>query len=154
MPIVVNTNTSAITASFNLSRANDALRSSLERLSSGKRINGAGDDAGGMAVAYKLESQTARTNAMIQNTQNGLSFLQVQDGAMETIGKVVNRMAELRVMADDITKIKEAVYNPDSGLYARLRELEYWKQTSSRIIWMVVTAVISLAVATVYKSII
>ena len=104
MPIVVNTNTSAITASFNLSRANDALRSSLERLSSGKRINGSGDDAGGMAVAYKLESQTARTNAMIQNTQNGLSFLQVQDGAMETIGKVVNRMAELRVMADDITK--------------------------------------------------
>lgn len=57
-------------------------------------------------------------------------------------------------MADDISKIKEAVYNPDSGLYARLRELENWKQTSSRIIWMVVTAVISLAVATVYKSII
>ena len=54
----------------------------------------------------------------------------------------------------DISKIKEAVYNPDSGLYARLRELENWKQTSSRIIWMVVTAVISLAVATVYKSII
>jgi len=104
MPIVVNTNSSAVSASFNLSRANDALRSSLERLSSGKRINGAGDDAGGMAVAYKLESQASRTNAMIQNTQNGLSFLQVQDGAMETIGKVVNRMAELRVMADDVTK--------------------------------------------------
>ena len=104
MPIVVNTNSSAVSASFNLSRANDALRSSLERLSSGKRINGAGDDAGGMAVAYKLESQASRTTAMIQNTQNGLSFLQVQDGAMETIGKVVNRMAELRVMADDVTK--------------------------------------------------
>ena len=72
MPIVVNTNSSAVSASFNLSRANDALRSSLERLSSGKRINGAGDDAGGMAVAYKLESQASRTNAMIQNTQNGL----------------------------------------------------------------------------------
>ena len=104
MPIVVNTNSSAVSASFNLSRANDALRSSLERLSSGKRINGSGDDAGGMAVAYKLESQASRTTAMIQNTQNGLSFLQVQDGAMETIGKVVNRMAELRVMADDVTK--------------------------------------------------
>ena len=48
-------------------------------------------------------------------------------------------------MADDISKIKEAVYNPDSGLYARLRELESWKQTSTRIIWMVVTAVISFS---------
>ena len=55
-------------------------------------------------------------------------------------------------MAEDIGKIKEAVYNPDSGLYARLRELENWKQTSSRIIWMIVTALVSLTVATLYKS--
>ena len=111
MPIVVNSNASATSASFNLSRANDSLRSSLERLSSGKRINGSGDDAGGMAVAYKLESQSSRTSAMIQNTQNGLSFLQVQDGAMETVGKVVNRMAELRVMADDVTKNSSDIEN-------------------------------------------
>ena len=128
MPIVVNTNTSAITASFNLSRANDALRSSLERLSSGKRINGAGDDAGGMAVAYKLESQTARTNAMIQNTQNGLSFLQVQDGAMETIGKVVNRMAELRVMADDITKNSGDIENYSKEFIELQIQLKQMKQ--------------------------
>ena len=56
------------------------------------------------------------------------------------------------VMADDITKIKEAVYNPDSGLYARLRELESWKETSTRIIWLVVSAVVALSVATIYKS--
>ena len=57
MPIVVNSNASATSASFNLSRANDSLRKSLERLSSGKRINNAGDDAGGLAVAYKLNSK-------------------------------------------------------------------------------------------------
>jgi len=73
------------------------------------------------------------------------------DQMLQSIDTVKEKQDE---MADDISKIKEAVYNPDSGLYARLRELENWKQTSSRIIWMVVTAVISLAVATVYKSII
>lgn len=73
------------------------------------------------------------------------------DQMLQSIDTVKEKQDE---MAEDISKIKEAVYNPDSGLYARLRELENWKQTSSRIIWMVVTAVISLAVATVYKSII
>ncbi|MEC8461969.1 MAG: flagellin, partial [Pseudomonadota bacterium] len=68
MPIVVNSNASATAASFNLSHANDALRKSLERLSSGKRINSAADDAGGLAVAYKLDSRINRTNALIQNS--------------------------------------------------------------------------------------
>ena len=104
MPIVVNTNSSATAASFNLSRANDALRKSLERLSSGNRINGAADDAGGLSVAYKLDSRINRTNALIQNSQNALSFLQVQDSALSTVGSIVDRMAELRTMAQDITK--------------------------------------------------
>ena len=104
MPIVVNSNSSATAASFNLSRANDALRKSLERLSSGKRINGAADDAGGLSVAYKLDSRINRTNALIQNSQNALSFLQVQDSALSTVGSIVDRMAELRTMAQDITK--------------------------------------------------
>ena len=71
MPIVVNSNASATTASFNLSRANDALRKSLGRLSSGNRINNPADDAGGLAVAYKLNSKANRTSAILQNTQNG-----------------------------------------------------------------------------------
>jgi flagellin len=104
MPIVVNTNASATQASFNLSKANDALRSSLKRLSSGKRINSPADDAGGMAVAYKMDSTIKRTEATIQNSQNGLSFLQVQDGALSTVGNILTRMSELRTMAADITK--------------------------------------------------
>ena len=104
MPIVVNSNASATAASFNLSRANDALRQSLERLSSGKKINSSADDAGGLAVAYKLDSRISRTSALIQNSQNALSFLQVQDSALSTVGNIVDRMAELRTMAQDITK--------------------------------------------------
>jgi flagellin len=67
MPIVVNSNVTATTASFNLSSANDALRNSLARLSSGKRIVNPADDAGDMAVAYKLQSKLERTEAARQN---------------------------------------------------------------------------------------
>ena len=104
MPIVVNSNASATQASFNLSRANDSLRKSLARLSSGNRINSPADDAGGLAVAYKLNSKLNRTEAVIQNSQNALSYLQVQDASLQTVGKVLDRMAELRTMAADITK--------------------------------------------------
>jgi flagellin len=111
MPIVVNSNASATSASFNLSRANDSLRQSLERLSSGKRINNSGDDAGGLAVAYKLNSKANRTTAILQNAQNGLSYLQVQDSSLQTAGKIVDRMSELRVMAQDITKNSSDIEN-------------------------------------------
>lgn len=56
-------------------------------------------------------------------------------------------------MSEDIAKIKEAVYNPDQGLYARLRELETWKKTSSRMIWTLFTTVIGLIGAFILKSI-
>ena len=111
MPIVVNSNTSATVASFNLSRANDALRTSLARLSSGKRIVNPADDAGGLSVANKLASKLGRTEVVRQNIQNGLSYLQVQDGALSTIAKVVDRMAELRTMASDMTKNKGDIEN-------------------------------------------
>lgn len=104
MPIVVNSNTSATSASFNLSRANASLRQSLARLSSGNRINSPADDAGGLAVAYKLDSKLGRTEAVIQNSQNALSYLQAQDSGLQTVGKILDRMSELRTMAQDVTK--------------------------------------------------
>ncbi len=128
MPIVVNSNASATSASMNLSKANDALRSSLERLSSGKRINSSRDDAGGMAVGYKLESRAIRTQATIQNVQNGLSFLQVQDGALETIAKVATRMSELRVLADDVTKNSSDVENYSKEFIELQFQLQQIKQ--------------------------
>ena len=111
MPIVVNSNTTATVASFNLSRANDALRTSLARLSSGKRIVNPADDAGGLSVANKLASKLDRTEAVRQNIQNGISFLQVQDGALNTVAKIVDRMAELRTMAADVTKNSQDIEN-------------------------------------------
>ena len=104
MPIVVNTNVAASTAAFNLSKNHANLSKSLARLSSGNRITQPAEDAGGLAVAYKLNSTVKRTEAVLNNHQNALSYLQVQDGALETVGNIVSRMAELRTMAADITK--------------------------------------------------
>jgi hypothetical protein len=56
-------------------------------------------------------------------------------------------------MSDDVAKIKEAVYNPDNGLYARLRELETWKSTSSKMIWILLTSVIGLICAFILKGV-
>ena len=123
MPIVVNSNVTAATASFNLSRANDALRNSLSRLSSGKRIVNPADDAGGMAVAYKLQSKLKRTEAVRQNIQNGLSYLQVQEGALQVMGKILDRMSELRTMAQDITKNTADIENYSKEFIELQRQL-------------------------------
>ncbi len=56
-------------------------------------------------------------------------------------------------MSEDIAKIKEAVYNPDEGLYARLRELETWKSTSSKMIWTLFTSVVGLIMAFILKNV-
>ena len=56
-------------------------------------------------------------------------------------------------MSSDLAKIKEAVYNPDQGLYARLRELETWKQTSTKMIWTLFTSVVGLVCAFILKSV-
>ena len=64
------------------------------------------DDPGGMSVAYKLNSRLSRTEAVRTNVQNAISYLQVQDGALTSAGRVVSRMSELRAMAQDVTKIR------------------------------------------------
>ena len=73
------------------------------------------------------------------------------------LDKICNGMDVMQdkqeIMSEDIAKIKEAVYNPDQGLYARLRELETWKQTSSRMIWTLFTTVVGLIGAFVLKSV-
>ena len=62
-------------------------------------------------------------------------------------GKLERMMQLQTCMEDDISKIKEAVYNPDEGLYARLRELESWKDTQSRLMWILITSVVGLVTA-------
>ncbi len=64
----------------------------------------------------------------------------------------IERMSERQEeMVEDVKKIKEAVYNPDQGLYARLRALEQWQQAQSKIQWAVILTLIGLVTTTVYK---
>ena len=70
---------------------------------------------------------------------------------MELKGQIERMSERQEEMVEDGKKIKEAVYNPDEGLYARLRAIEQWKENQSKLQWAITTTVIGLVVATVYK---
>jgi len=104
MSVVINTNSAATAAAYNLSNTNVNLQRSLNRLSSGSRINSSADDAGGLAVSMKMSASIRRTDATLANVNNSLSFLQTQDGVLKTADKILNRMSELSTLAQDVTK--------------------------------------------------
>ena len=87
---------------------------------------------------------------MVDNKEHLLDLQSKLDKVCNGIDVMQDKQEE---MSDHIAKIKEAVYNPDQGLYARLRELESWKQTSSRMIWTLFTTVVGLIGAFILKSI-
>ena len=104
MPVVINTNTAASIASNNLAASNAMLQRSLNRLSSGSKIVNASDDAGGVAVATRLTAASKRTGVASANVGNAVSFLQHQDSALKTVGKILERMSELQALYADTTK--------------------------------------------------
>jgi flagellin len=118
MSVVINTNSAATSAAYNLSNTNVNLQRSLNRLSSGSRINSSFDDAGGLAVSMKLTASIRRTDATLSNVNNSISFLQTQDGVLKTADKLLNRMSELATLALDVTKstTDTSLYNTEYGL--------------------------------------
>ena len=110
--ISINTNSAASAAAYNLGNINTSLQKSLQRLSSGSRINSSFDDAGGLAVSMRLSASIRRTEATQSNVSNSLAFLETQDGVLKSADKVVSRMAELAQLATDVTKS-----TTDLGLY-------------------------------------
>jgi flagellin len=129
MPVSLNTNIAATSAVYDLGVSSKNLKRSLDRLSSGSRINTSFDDAGGLAVSMKMNASIRRTDATIANVNNAISFLQTQDGALAVADKLLNRMSELTSMAMDVTKSPDdlGLYNTELGelqaqLYAMLDE--------------------------------
>ena len=104
MGISINTNTAATNASYYLAKNHEALQKSLDRLSSGKRITEPADDAGGLAVSMKLSGSIDRLRGASSNVSNAISFLQVQDGILESAGNIVSRMGELKGLYGDVMK--------------------------------------------------
>jgi flagellin len=115
MSVVINTNSAATSAAYNLSNTNVNLQRSLNRLSSGSRINSSFDDAGGLAVSMKLSASIRRTDATLANVNNSIAFLQTQDGVIKTADKILNRMSELATLSQDVTKSTSdlALYNTE-----------------------------------------
>ena len=88
-------------------------------------------------------------------TTDDTSVLIQLNGKIETLMHGINYVKDKQdEMADDIVKIKEAVYNPDEGLYARLRELEAWKKSSAKLIWIINTAMVGLSTASFWNMIV
>ena len=104
MALTINTNPSATVATMHLSKNQDSLRQSINRLSSGSRIVRPVDDAGGLAVSMKLESKIVRLSGAQKNIENAMSFLEVQDGVLTSATKIMNRMIELKGLSSDVMK--------------------------------------------------
>ena len=102
--MVINTNTAAASAAQNLVSSSSMLQRSLARLSSGSKIVNPADDAAGVAVSMRLDAQVKRLDAAKSNVANALSFTQTQDGYLTKIAKALDRMSELAIMSQDITK--------------------------------------------------
>ena len=104
MSLYISTNEGAVTANYHLGRNSANLQKSMQRLASGSRINRPSDDAGGLAVSMKLQAAINRLAGAEKNIQNGVSFLEVQDGILESIGTIVDRMSELKGLSRDVMK--------------------------------------------------
>jgi len=113
--MVINTNIQALSASASLQTSQAMLAKSLNRLSSGSKITNPSDDAAGVAVAMRLDSQIKRTDAAKTNVINAISFTQTQDGYLKKIAKALDRMSELTLLAQDVTKgdSDRALYNTE-----------------------------------------
>jgi len=95
MPITINTNVSSLNSQRNLNNTTSALSKSYERLSSGLRITKASDDAAGLAIADNLRADQKIATVAIRNANDGISAISIADGALNEIGSVLSRMAEL-----------------------------------------------------------
>ena len=104
MAIRISTNAGAVSANYHLGVNSTKLERSMARLASGTRINRPSDDTGGLAVSMKLQSAINRLGGAELNIQNGISFLEVQDGILESIGNIIDRMSELKGLSRDVMK--------------------------------------------------
>jgi flagellin len=112
MSLTINTNANSLNAQRNLAATQSSLATSMQRLSSGLRVNSAKDDAAGLAIADRMNAQVRGMNVAIRNTNDGISLLQTADGAASKITDMLQRMRELAVQAsngsnsdDDVTNL-------------------------------------------------
>ena len=99
MPLSINTNIASLTAQRAMLNSNSALETSFERLSTGKRVNSASDDAAGLAIGKDLESRVRGLNQAIRNVNDGISMVQITEGTLDEVTSILQRMRDLAVQA-------------------------------------------------------
>src|SRR5450830_761099 len=126
MPSVINTNISSLTAQRNLGMSQASLATSMQRLSSGLRINSAKDDAAGLAISDKMTSQIKGMNQAVRNANDGISLAQTAEGALGEIGNNLQRIRELSVQSSNAT-------NSDTDRTALQKEVSQLQSEIQRV---------------------
>ncbi|MFZ2988327.1 flagellin [Ideonella sp.] len=103
MPQTINTNLASLNAQRNLNASQSSLSVSMQRLSSGMRVNSAKDDAAGLAIAERMNAQVRGMNVAVRNANDGISLAQTAEGALSKVGDALQRMRELAVQARNAT---------------------------------------------------
>ncbi|MGL5392861.1 MAG: flagellin, partial [Shewanella sp.] len=123
MAITVNTNVTSMGAQKNLNKSNNALQTSMERLSSGLRINSAKDDAAGLQISNRLTSQISGLDVAMRNANDGISIAQTAEGAMQESTNILQRMRDLSLQsangsnsADDRAAMQKEISSLQSEL--------------------------------------
>ena len=127
---VINTNIGALNARHYSAKAELFVDKALERLSSGRRINSASDDAAGLAVASKMTSQVLGMKMAIRNTQDGISLVQTAEGSMNEINSMLLRMRELAVQMHNSVYTSKDRDNAQMEVNALLQQIDQIAETS------------------------
>jgi flagellin len=131
MALTVATNTGALMAQAAASSVNKEMETSMERLASGKRINGASDDAAGVAIASRLTSEIRGTNQAIRNAMDGQAMIDTAEGAHQEIEAILQRMRELAVQAANDTNSSNDRTNLQAEATALSTEIDRIAETTS-----------------------
>jgi flagellin len=121
MPQTINTNISSLNAQRNLNTSQSSLATSMQRLSSGLRVNSAKDDAAGLAIAERMNTQVRGMNVAVRNANDGISLAQTAEGALGKLGDMMQRMRELAVQSANATNGANDRINLDAE-YQQLAE--------------------------------
>ncbi len=126
MPQIINTNLQSLNAQRNLTMSQSSLSVSMQRLSSGLRVNSAKDDAAGLAIAERMNTQVRGMTVAIRNANDGISMSQTAEGALGKIGDMLQRMRELAVQSANGTNNqtdREALNNEFTQLQSEIGRL-------------------------------
>lgn len=130
MPQTINTNIMSLTAQRNLNSSQSSLMTSMQRLSSGLRVNSAKDDAAGLAIAERMNTQVRGMNVAIRNANDGISLAQTAEGGLQEVSNMLQRMRELSVQSANGTNSESDRANLDAEFQALNSEISRISETT------------------------